>query len=187
MRRRPIKVAPSALPRSLQRRAAARPLELAVQYATSRRGLPHRRSVERWLRAAVPQAAAITVRFAGEKEVSALNGAFRGRQKPTNVLAFPYTDERPRKHTGSPIDSARSPRNDAGPPLNGDIVLCAQVVRREARAQGKNPRAHFAHLVVHGALHLQGYDHRTRAQARLMESRERAILAGLGYPDPYQE
>jgi len=149
---------------------ASAALELSVQYATPRRGLPHRRSIERWLRAALRRAAVVTVRFAGAAEVSALNGTFRGRRKPTNVLAFSYG--------GGAAPSARGV-------LSGDIVICPQVIRREARAQGKSASAHYAHMVVHAALHLQGLDHDTAAAAEVMERRERAILAGLGYPDPY--
>ena len=151
------------------------PLELAVQYATGRRGVPHRRSIERWLRAAVRRAAAITVRFAGRAEVSALNGRFRGRHNPTNVLSFPYAGA-----------GLRAPgRRGRREVLSGDIVVCPQVIRREARAQGKSAQEHFAHMVVHGALHLQGFDHRTGAEAEIMEARERAILGRLGYADPY--
>jgi probable rRNA maturation factor len=148
-------------------------LELAVQYAAHRRGLPHRRSVARWLLAALRRRAVITVRFVGQREVRALNAAYRGRDKATNVLSFGYTLP--------PAMLLARTRQE----LTGDIVLCGDVVKREAREQGKPARAHFAHLIVHGALHLQGYEHRTRAQAKAMEDRERAILSGLGYPDPY--
>lgn len=175
-------------------------LDLAIQYATDRRGLPHRRSVERWLRASIRQRAVITVRFVGRREARAINAAYRGKNKATNVLSFDYS-ARPAAAPGGPrrkrgfapngrirdLEFGRVPgaAMTAARPVAGDIVLCAQVVEREARAQRKPARAHFAHLVVHGALHLQGYDHRTTAQAKVMEDRERAILSSLGYPDPY--
>lgn len=146
-------------------RRAAPAADLALQYAVSRRGVPARASIERWLSVALTRAAALTVRIVGAAEGRALNRTFRGRDYPTNVLTFVY----------------------AAAPLTGDIVLCAPVIAREARAQGKPLAAHYAHLVVHGALHLQGHDHeRSQAAAVRMESREKAILARLGYPDPYR-
>jgi probable rRNA maturation factor len=151
------------------------PLELAVQYATPRRGVPHRRSIERWLRAALRRAASVTVRFVGLAEAAALNSDFRGRRKPTNVLAFSYAGP----------DPGGEGRRGRSPGLRGDIVICPQVIRSEARAQRKSTQAHYAHMVVHGALHLQGFDHHTDREAEIMEARERAILSGLGYPDPY--
>lgn len=139
-------------------------MRLTVQYAAgSRRGLPARRSLERWARAAIarPARAAIGIRFVGAAEGRRLNRTYRGRDYATNVLTFAYTNE------------------------SGDIVLCASVVAREAREQRKALRAHYAHLVVHGVLHAQGWDHERPAEARRMESRERAILGRLGYADPY--
>jgi probable rRNA maturation factor len=100
----------------------------------------------------------------GAAEGRRLNRNFRGRDYATNVLTFAYADTQP---------------------LSGDIVLCAPVIAQEARAQGKALAAHYAHLVVHGVLHLQGYDHATHAQARAMEARETEIVTRLGYPDPY--
>ena len=97
-------------------------------------------------------------------EARRLNREYRGRDYATNVLSFPYSDK----------------------PLCGDVVICAPVVAREARAQGKDVRAHHAHLLVHGLLHLRGYDHeRGPREAARMEARERAILSRLGFPDPY--
>ena len=95
-----------------------------------------------------------------------MNRHFRGRDLPTNVLTF-VLRERPR--------------------LEGDIALCAPVIAREARVQGKSAAAHYAHLVVHGVLHLQGYDHETAREARAMERRESRVVARLGFPDPYGE
>jgi probable rRNA maturation factor len=104
------------------------------------------------------------VRYVGEAEGRRLNREFRGRDHATNVLSFVYEAK----------------------PLAGDIVICAPVVAREARKQGKALDAHHAHLVIHGALHLQGYDHETSArEAAEMEKRERELLAKLGFPDPY--
>jgi len=141
-------------------------LALAVQYAAPRRGLPARARLERWLRASLSRNAAVTIRFVGAREGRALNRGFRGKDYATNVLTFVY-DNRPRH------------------PLAGDLVLCAPVVARESRGQGKPLDAHYAHLVVHGALHLAGHDHEREADARRMEALERRILARLGYPDPY--
>ena len=141
----------------------ARP-SISVQFATGDADLPHRTTLRRWVRAALARNARVTLRFVGAREGRALNARYRGRDYPTNVLTFVY---------------------DEGMPLSGDLVLCVPVLRREARAQGKSFRAHCAHLVVHGMLHLQGYDHERAADARRMEAREKAVLAGLGYPDPY--
>jgi probable rRNA maturation factor len=146
---------------------AAVKLELTLQKAVNASGLPTNREVRRWLAAALEQSAAITVRFVGAAEGRRLNREYRGTDYATNVLSFGY---------GS---------SGRGQALAGDLVLCAPVLRREARAQGKTLRAHAAHLTVHGALHLQGHDHqRPRAAAR-MEALEQRILAQLGYPDPY--
>lgn len=139
-------------------------LSLAVQYAVKDAALPVRPSVRRWVRAALCAAAEITVRFVDAQESRALNARYRGKDKPTNVLSFPYARE---------------------PLLQGDLVLCLPVVLDEAAAQGKPVEAHFAHLVVHGILHLLGYDHEAANDARTMEEKEREILARLGYPDPY--
>jgi len=141
-------------------------LELAVQYAAPRAGLPARRSLARWLGAAMARGARITVRFVGAAEGRRLNRDFRGRDYPTNVLTFVYSAAR-------------------GGALEGDIVLCAPVIAREARAQGVARRSRYAHLAVHGALHLQGYDHERGRDAARMEAREGAILARLGFGDPY--
>ena len=143
----------------------ANPLALALQVAARGAQVPRAAQVRRWLRAALPHASEVTVRIVGTAEARRLNRSYCGRDHATNVLSFPY---------------------GAGQKtLRGDIVLCAPVIRREARAQGKTPEAHFAHLTVHGALHLQGHDHdRPRAAAR-MEALEKKLLAKLGYPDPY--
>jgi len=152
--------------RAKPERSAAR-LELAVQKAVSSPGLPTKSELRRWLAAALEQSAAITVRFVGAAEGRALNHAYRDRDCATNVLSFGY---------------AGSGRERV---LTGDIVLCAPVLRREARAQGKALAAHVAHLTVHGALHLQGHDHQSPSAAARMEALEKRILAKLGFPDPY--
>jgi len=141
-------------------------LSLSVQYASNAPDLPARAQVRRWVRAALLADAVVTVRFVEAIEGRALNAEFRGKDYATNVLTFVYDDEKPRA---------------------GDIVLCAPVVRKEADAQGKSLAAHYAHLVVHGMLHLQGFDHEHAGDAAVMEARETAILARLGLPDPYAD
>ena len=145
----------------------ARPpeLRLSVQYPGGKEGAPTRPQVRRWVRAACGIPAEVTVRFVDANEGRELNRDYRGKDYATNVLSFPYA---------------------AGTTLSGDLVLCLPVLAREAREQGKPPEAHCAHLIVHGMLHLQGYDHEAgRADAERMEALEREILADLGYPDPY--
>lgn len=145
---------------------AAPALALTVQSAVADADLPHRTTLRRWMLAALGRDAHVTLRFVGAREGRALNARYRGRDYPTNVLTFVYDD----------VD-----------PLTGDLVLCVPVVRREAREQGKTFRAHCAHLVIHGMLHLQGFDHERDAEARRMEAREVRVLGRLGYRDPYQD
>jgi probable rRNA maturation factor len=135
-----------------------------VQYAVPRTGLPAPASVARYARAALERDARVTVRFVGAREGRALNARYRGRDYATNVLTFVYDD---------------------AVPLAGDLVLCVPVLKREARASGLTFRAHCAHLIVHGMLHLQGYDHAAPRAAQRMEARETALLAGVGIADPY--
>ena len=149
-------------------------LALAVQYAVPPASLPSPATVRRWVRRALARDARVTVRFVGRREGRTLNALYRGKDYPTNVLTFVYDDE-----------GTLAGETLAGETLAGDIVLCAAVLRQEARAQGKTLARHCAHLVVHGMLHLQGYDHATARTARTMESRETAILASLRVPDPY--
>ena len=150
--------------RAVSTRRKAPTLSLSVQYASNDADLPVRPRIRRWVRAALLRDATVTVRFVDAIEGRALNAEFRGKDYATNVLTFVYDDEHPRA---------------------GDIVLCAPVVRREAAAQGKPLADHHAHLVIHGMLHLQGFDHERHADAAAMEARETAILAGFGLPDPY--
>jgi probable rRNA maturation factor len=148
-------------------------LSLAVQYASAARGLPTRAQFRRWIKAASSVPAEITVRIVNETEGRELNAAFRRNNHATNVLSFGYQDARSVR--GAPKAGA----------LHGDIVLCAPVIAREARVQGKTLTAHYAHLTVHGMLHLQGYDHQRDNDAHKMERLETAILQRLGYADPY--
>lgn len=153
---------------SLSRRLPARlpPLSLSVQYVSSATNLPTRSELRRWVRATCSTAATIAIRFVDEPEARSLNQTYRGKDYATNVLSFPYTD---------------------GELLSGDLVLCTAVVDAEAQQQAKEIGAHYAHLVVHGLLHLQGFDHeRSATDAKIMEAREILILANLGISDPYQ-
>jgi len=150
---------------------------LAVQYAAPRAGLPARASIVRWVEAALERRAALTVRFVGRSEGRALNRLYRRRDYATNVLTFSYADQ-------AVHEDRAAVRPDR--PLAGDIVLCAPVIAVEARRQRKPLRAHYAHLVIHGVLHLQGHDHQRPAPAAAMERRETALLAALGFPDPYR-
>jgi probable rRNA maturation factor len=142
-----------------------------VQLATLLRPVPRTPEFSRWVDAALAAEGAageISIRVVDEEESRALNREYRSKDRPTNVLSFP-----------AELPAEIEPR------LLGDIVLCAPVVAAEAVAQGKSARAHWAHLVVHGTLHLLGYDHERSPEARRMEARETSILAGLGFPDPY--
>ncbi len=145
--------------------ARAPRLALTVQHALAGRSTPSRARFRKWVRAALEHDATITVRIVGSREARTLNRCYRGRDYATNVLTFVFRD---------------------APPFEGDLALCAPVVAREARAQNKRLEAHFAHLTVHGVLHLQGYDHETDADAAVMERREAAIVTKLGFPDPYE-
>ncbi|MBK6980792.1 MAG: rRNA maturation RNase YbeY [Betaproteobacteria bacterium] len=145
---------------------SGRDLTLVVQRASRARHIPGDAVLRAWARAALARRAAVTVRYVAETEGRRLNRAFRSKDRATNVLTFIYDD---------------APRGE----LAGDIVICATVVAREARGQGKAVQAHHAHLLVHGLLHLQGLDHEREEDARRMERRERAILRRLGFGDPY--
>lgn len=140
--------------------------KLMVQYATESGEAPTRPQFRRWVKAALQRDAEVVLRLVDEKEGQELNRQFRGKDYATNVLTFVYDDAQP---------------------LAGDIVLCVPVVRQEALQQHKDLTAHFAHLTVHGILHLQGYDHLEDAEAIEMERLETAILTRLGYGDPYAE
>lgn len=150
-------------------------LDVAVGYAAPRAGVPAAVSFRKWVAAALEgriRDADLAIRIVDEKEGRALNHHYRGKDCATNVLSFPA--ELPE---GLP--------KGVKLPLLGDLVLCAPVVAREAREQRKPVNAHYAHLTVHGCLHLLGWDHEDAREAEAMELLEREILAGLGLPDPY--
>jgi probable rRNA maturation factor len=145
-------------------------LNLSLQFGTLAQAAPHRAAlprhkVARWLRHALASDGELSVRIVDTEEGQALNRDYRHKDYATNVLTFDYAQE---------------------PVVVADLVLCAPVVAREAAEQGKPLEAHYAHLLVHGALHAQGWDHETSdADAEAMEAEEVRILAGLGYPNPY--
>ncbi|HJV25336.1 MAG TPA: rRNA maturation RNase YbeY [Aromatoleum sp.] len=150
-------------------------LDLTIQKAigkANREQAPSSHDIRRWALAALQGDAEVTVRLVGATEGRELNRDFRGKDYATNVLTFVYGE-------GEALPQ------EAEMPLMGDLVLCVPVVVREATEQGKPLDAHFAHLVVHGMLHLQGYDHEVADEAEEMEALETHILAALGYPDPY--
>lgn len=143
-----------------------RKLKLSVQYAIDAEGIPTSAQFKKWIKAALTQNAEITIRIVNEPEGQDLNEKFRGKKAATNVLTFFYDDILP---------------------LTGDIVLCAAVIEKEAQQQHKALVAHYAHLTVHGILHLQGFDHENDKDASTMEKIETNIVTGLGYNDPYQD
>jgi probable rRNA maturation factor len=164
--------------------SAAPALQVAVQFAARRPWVPSAAALRRWAlaahlaavarrprtrRGAVPAAAAVCIRIVGVAASRRLNAGYRGKDKPTNVLSFP----------AAPVE-----REIDG--SLGDLVVCAPVVAAEAREQRKARAEHWAHMVVHGVLHLHGYDHGSSRQARVMEALEVEILRGFGYQDPYR-
>jgi probable rRNA maturation factor len=154
-------------------------LDVAVSYAAPRAGLPAAVSFRKWVAAALDgriREADLAIRIVGSKEGRALNRHYRGKDYATNVLSFP----------ADVADGVKLPKGVVMP-LLGDVVLCAPVVAREAKEQKKPLAAHYAHLTVHGALHLLGWDHQDAREAECMEQLEREILAGLGIDDPYRE
>lgn len=138
-------------------------LTLAVQFASTAATLPTRQQFRKWTLAALSQNAEITLRIVDAEEGRNLNHNYRSKDYATNVLTFPLNEI----------------------PLMGDIVLCAPVIAQEATEQGKMLEAHYAHLTVHGVLHLQGHDHENDADAEAMEQLETQIVTNLGYPAPY--
>ncbi|WP_295646149.1 rRNA maturation RNase YbeY [uncultured Methylibium sp.] len=145
--------------------ATSPPLTLSLQFAdASHRAQLPRHKVARWIRAALEAPAQITVRIVGADEGRVLNRDYRRKDYATNVLTFDYESE---------------------PVVVADLILCAPVVEQEALEQRRPLEAHYAHLVVHGALHAQGWDHEDEDEARQMEARETELLRALGYADPY--
>ncbi len=152
-------------------------LSLSVQYVSTADNLPPRSQFRRWVKLALLRDVKIILRIVDETEGRVLNKDFRGKDYATNVLTFVYDDAQ--TPPGLPLSGEESV-------LSGDIVICAPVVEREAHAQHKDLSAHYAHLSIHAALHLQGYDHENEQDAAVMEALETALLAKLGYADPYQ-
>jgi len=147
-------------------------LRLSVQYGVTRAGLPADSTLRHWAHAALKglrrRRVTLGLRIVGNAESAALNGRFRRKSYPTNVLSFPF-------------EAPPGTRSD----ILGDLVICAPVVRREAHTQRKTVNAHWAHMVVHGILHLRGYDHQKRQDAVVMEKKEIRLLKELGYANPY--
>lgn len=139
--------------------------QIAVQNASTARNVPTAARIRHWARAALGVDAKVTIRIVGQHEGRQLNRSYRRKDYATNVLTFVFRDHAP---------------------LEGDLALCAPVITREARTQRKTVAAHYAHMIVHGLLHLQGYDHENDRDAAVMEKRERTLLARFGYPDPYK-
>jgi probable rRNA maturation factor len=163
---------------------ALRALRVEVQTGV-RAWAPRASDIAAWAGAAIGRRAAggeLGVRVVGSAESRRLNARYRGKDKPTNVLSFPPA---PLPVRASRASAARPGRDSESRPL-GDLVICAQVVRSEAREQRKPLEAHWAHLVVHGTLHLIGYDHEREPQATRMERREIAVLRRLGFANPYR-
>ncbi|TNC97988.1 MAG: hypothetical protein FD121_755 [Gallionellaceae bacterium] len=139
-------------------------LSLSVQFASNAKKLPTRPQFRRWVKVALQQDVQMVLRVVDEIEGRALNQSYRGKDYATNVLTFVYDDSEP---------------------LYGDVVICAPVVAREAKEQGKDLLAHYAHLTIHAVLHLQGYDHENKRDAEEMEALETALMLKLRYPAPY--
>ena len=151
--------------------SAKNKLALSVQYPDPRlEAVVTRQKLRRWVQAALMAPAELTIRFVDAEEGQALNRDYRGKDYATNVLTFAYNE-------GETVA--------ADEPTRADIILCTDVLEREAAEQNKTLEEHSAHLVVHGVLHAQGYDHDDDAEAAEMEQLERDILTALGYPDPY--
>jgi probable rRNA maturation factor len=146
--------------------------ELELQLADGVQDVPEKKQFETWVAGALQEGAAreLSIRVVNEAEGRALNHQYRGKDYATNVLSFPF--EAPE---GVPVEYL------------GDLVICAPVVLREAAEQDKTQESHWAHMVVHGVLHLQGFDHINEKDALMMETLEKAIMARLGYPNPYQD
>ena len=140
-------------------------LSLTVQFVSASKQLPSRIQIKQWITSTLDCDAEMTLRIVDQTEAQSLNREFRNKDYATNVLTFPL---------------------DIDPMLMGDIVLCAPVVEQEARDQNKSLEAHYAHLIIHGTLHLMGYDHESDEEAEEMEALETQIVTHLGYADPYR-
>lgn len=154
------------LPTTKKQRSTHKPkLNLTMQYATQANDLPKRAQFQQWIQAALQSNADITLRFVDEAEGRDLNKKYRNKDYATNILTFSY--------------------HAANTQCEGDLVICSPLVKKEAIEQGKAIEAHYAHLTIHGTLHLQGYDHEIETDAQIMEAIESDLLLRLGYPDPY--
>lgn len=176
----------SSGPRRAKSASPAAWLRVAVQDAASEPGVPSAAAIRRWVRLAAGGARGeVTVRIVDSAEGAALNERYRGKRGATNVLSFPAPPLELGRAQGTRAASAAAPLAEEWP--LGDLVVCASVVAREAREQRKPLDAHWAHMIVHGVLHLLGYDHVTQREADVMEGRERELLSTLGIADPYAE
>jgi probable rRNA maturation factor len=168
---------PSCRSDTIEHKIKPKRLKLAVQYATRTvEPLPPRLLFRKWIKAALMEDGEIVLRIVDEEEGRTLNRDFRNKDYATNVLTFAYGDVPPEVELQASANK---------PSITGDIVLCAPVVENEARQQGKQLTAHYAHLTIHGVLHLQGYDHERDTDAVTMERLETDILGKLGYANPY--
>lgn len=159
-----------------QKSKAKNKLTLSVQYAdTQLRDVFTRPQIRRWVQAALFAPAELTIRFVDAEEGRTLNREYRAKDYPTNVLTFAYNE---------PMSEGEDAAEDE--PTRADLILCTDVLEREAKEQKKTLEAHTAHLVVHGVLHAQGYDHEDDEEAAEMEGLETEILEQLGFADPYQ-
>ncbi len=146
-------------------------VRVTIQHASKLKDVPASQQLRRWVKAALNEHqgdAELTIRIVDEKEGQELNRKWRNKNKPTNVLSFPL---------GESMGNGQN--------LLGDIIICAPVVKREANEQHKPLESHWAHMVIHGTLHLLGYDHIKNNEAKIMENLETKMLAELGYPNPY--
>lgn len=146
---------------------------ILIQVESTRTFAPSAVKIKQWVKAALRhkvRRGELSIRLVGKNEIRALNKAYRGKDKPTNVLSF----------------KAELPKAvKMKVPLLGDLVICSEIVNEEAHEQDKTKEAHWAHIVIHGSLHLLGYDHETAADAEVMESKEIRVLKSLGFNDPY--
>ena len=163
-------------------------LNLSVQYADSThdwQSILSRPLLRRWVKAALQQDARLTLRFVDEVEGRELNHTYRGKEYATNVLTFAYNDSD--EFDDLPEEVCEQLTEQMGGMIEADIVFCGAVLAREAKEQNKTILAHTAHLVVHGVLHAQGFDHIDDDEAEMMESLETQILARLGFDNPYMD
>ncbi len=145
-------------------------ISLSVQYSCGEKNIPSRAQLRRWVSASAERSLQLTVRFVSDREGRALNRDFRGKDYATNVLSFVYAP--------ATVLATQA--------IEGDIAICVDVIRKEAKVQKKLVHAHFAHMVIHGALHVQGYDHETAKDASVMEAREIKILRQFRITNPYE-